>query len=63
MKIIHDFKLKDKVSNPDVYYGREVFTVVGIRADEIEVGGDWSGGTHAVYQKDWCKAEGWVKNE
>src|SRR6186713_2236967 len=29
------------------------FKVVGIREDEIEIEGDFSGGTHNVCQQDW----------
>lgn len=39
----------------DVYWGKEPFKIVGIRENEIELEGDWSGGTHNVYQKDWVK--------
>lgn len=39
----------------DVYNGREPFKVVGIREDEVELEGDFSGGTHSVCQKDWFK--------
>jgi hypothetical protein len=37
----------------DVYYGHEPFKVVGIREDQVELEGDFSGGTHNVCQKDW----------
>lgn len=39
----------------DVYWGKEPFKIVGIREDEIELQGDWSGGTHNVSQKGWVK--------
>jgi hypothetical protein len=39
----------------DVYQGKEPFKVVGIRQNEIELEGDFSGGTHNVCQKDWFK--------
>ena len=32
--------------------------VVGIREKEVELEGDYSGGTHAVCQKDWLPLEG-----
>lgn len=38
-----------------VYYGQEPFKVVGIREGQVELEGDFSGGTHNVCQKDWFK--------
>lgn len=32
--------------------------VVGIRHNEVELQGDFSGGTHNVCQKDWFSKEG-----
>lgn len=37
----------------DVYWGHEPFKVVGIRENQIELEGDFSGGTHGVTQRDW----------
>lgn len=37
----------------DIYNGREPFKVVGIRENQIELQGDYSGGTHNVNQKSW----------
>jgi hypothetical protein len=48
-----DYRLKDKVTCGRGYDHGEVFTVVGIREHELELEGDWSGGTHNVSQKDW----------
>jgi hypothetical protein len=36
-----------------VYYGHEPFKVVGIRQNQVELEGDFSGGTHNVSQKEW----------
>lgn len=38
-----------------LYYGREPFTIVGIRKDQVELEGDFSGGTHNVKQASWFK--------
>lgn len=38
-----------------VYKGKEPFKIVGIRQDQVELEGDFSGGTHNVIQKDWFK--------
>jgi hypothetical protein len=37
----------------DIYDGKEPFKVVGIRENQVELEGDFSGGTHNVCQKDW----------
>lgn len=47
------YKLKDKVTCGCGYDHGEVFTVVGIRENELELEGDWSGGTHNVSQRSW----------
>ncbi len=47
------YRLRDKVTCGRGYNHGEVFTVVGIREHELELEGDWSGGTHNVSQKDW----------
>ncbi len=57
----NEIKLGDKVTHPDIYWGREVFKVVGIREKELELEGDWSGGTHNVCQSSWIKRDGIIK--
>ena len=47
-----DYRLGDKVTI-DLYNHSEVFKVVGIREMELELEGDWSGGTHNVNQTGW----------
>lgn len=47
------FRLGDSVVSPALYNGKEVFKVIGIRATEIEIQGDFSGGTHNVTQSSW----------
>lgn len=51
---------KEEVLNPElgmqvfhenIYNGKELMEVVGIRETEVELEGDYSGGTHAVKQK------------
>jgi len=49
----HNYKIGDKVSHP---CDLAPFTVSGIKKDEIEIEGDWSGGTAPLYiatAKDW----------
>ena len=48
-----------KVKHKDLY-PNEVFEIVGIRKDTVELEGDYSGGTHAVTQKDWMSIEGLI---
>lgn len=38
-----------------IYDGHEPLKIVGIRKDEIELEGDYSGGTHGLKQKEWFK--------
>jgi hypothetical protein len=60
-----DLKLGQKVYHKDIYWGKEQMKVVGIREKEVELEGDYSGGTHNVCQKDWEPLEGVLleKNE
>ncbi len=41
------------VYHEDVYDGKEPLIIVGIRKNELELEGDYSGGTHSVVQKCW----------
>lgn len=54
---VYEFNLGDKVTCKQGYDHGEVFVVTGIKEDKIEVTGDWSGGTHCVWQSDWIKKE------
>jgi hypothetical protein len=47
-----NIKLYDIVIVPSIYTN-EQFEVVGIRENEVELEGDWSGGTHNVCQRGW----------
>jgi hypothetical protein len=51
-----DYKLGYKVTT-EYYDHGEKFEVVGIRKDELELRGDWSGGTHNVDQTSWYPIE------
>lgn len=51
---MHNYNLGDLVYHP---CDRAPFEVVGVRIDEIEIEGDWSGGTHNVCQRNWVKPE------
>lgn len=51
---MHNYNLGDKVKHPS---DSSPFIVVGIRENEVEIEGDWSGGTHNVTQTGWVKPE------
>ena len=55
---IEDLRIGQKVYHKDLYWGREQMKVVGLRENEVELEGDYSGGTHAVCQRDWMPLEG-----
>jgi hypothetical protein len=54
---INDFNIGDKVTCKQGYNHGEIFVVTGIKEKQIEVTGDWSGGTHCVWQSDWINKE------
>ncbi len=47
---MNNYKLGDEVFHP---CNTAPFIVVGIREKEVEIQGDWSGGTHNVIQTGW----------
>ncbi|MFA6069818.1 MAG: hypothetical protein WC810_14640 [Janthinobacterium sp.] len=46
------------VFHETIYGGNECMKIVGIRADQVELEGDYSGGTHNVIQSDWLPIKG-----
>lgn len=46
------------VFHETIYDGNECMKVVGIRYEEVELEGDYSGGTHNVIQKEWFPIKG-----
>ena len=56
-------ELFKKVYHRDIYWGQEQMTIVGIRANEVELQGDYSGGTHNVSQRDWLPIEGLLEDK
>lgn len=55
-----ELKLKQQVYHKKLYSGTEPFIIVGIREHEVELQGDFSGGTHNVTQTSWMPIEGLV---
>jgi len=53
---IEEYRLGDRVTT-EYYNHGEIFKVVGIRETELELRGDWSGGTHNVDQTGWYPRE------
>ena len=53
-----EFKIGQTVYHREVYNHREPLTIVGIRETELELEGDYSGGTHNVTQKQWMPITG-----
>jgi hypothetical protein len=37
----------------EIYHGKEPFRIVGIRENQVEIEGDFSGGVHNIKQKEW----------
>jgi hypothetical protein len=55
---IDNLRINQMVYHKDVYDGHEQMKIVGLRETEVELEGDWSGGTHNVCQRDWMPLEG-----
>lgn len=51
-------ELGKKVYHEEIYEGKEVMKIVGIREFEVELEGDYSGGTHNVIQREWMPVKG-----
>lgn len=55
---INDLKIGMIVYHRDIYNHREPLKIVAVKEDEIEVEGDFSGGTHNVIQRSWLPLKG-----
>lgn len=42
----------------EIYHGKECMKIVGIRKNEVELEGDYSGGTHLTIGKEWFSING-----
>jgi hypothetical protein len=58
-----DVKLYDTVRHKEIYDGNQEFVVIGIRLNQVELQGDFSGGTHNVCQRSWVDKKGLILNE
>ncbi len=57
-EIVTSPALDMSVFHEEIYSGNELMKVVGIRKHEVELEGDYSGGTQPVTQKQWMPIEG-----
>lgn len=57
-ELVNEPELGMMVFHEKIYNGNELMEVVGIRKTEVELKGDYSGGTHNVSQTDWLPIEG-----
>lgn len=55
---VENLRIGQKVYHSDLYWGREEMKIVGLRETEVELEGDYSGGTHAVCQRSWMSIKG-----
>ena len=55
--------LGQEVYHKEIYDGNELMKIVGIRENEVELEGDYSGGTHGVKQRDWYPILGLILNQ
>ena len=55
---IEDLRINQMVYHKEIYDGHEQMRIVGLKENEVELEGDWSGGTHNVCQRDWMPLEG-----
>lgn len=53
-----DFKIGQTVYHRDIYEHKERMKIVGIREGELELEGDYSGGTNNIIQKQWMPIAG-----
>jgi len=53
-----EFKLGQTVYHRDVYNHKEPLKIVGIRECELELEGDYSGGTNNIIAKQWMPIKG-----
>lgn len=53
-----EFKIGETVYHRDIYDHKEPLKVVGIRETELELEGDYSGGTNNIIAKQWLPIKG-----
>lgn len=53
-----ELKIGQTVYHRNVYAHKEPLKIVGLRENEVELEGDYSGGTHNVIQRQWLPING-----
>lgn len=53
-----ELRLNMEVFHENIYHGRELMTVVGIRETSVELRGDYSGGTNPSMSDEWYPIDG-----
>lgn len=54
----NNLKIGQIVYHDDIYWGRQEMKIVGIRETQVELEGDWSGGTHNTIGRIWYPIKG-----
>ena len=54
----NNFKLRQIVYHRSVYQHKEPLKIIGIKENELELEGDFSGGTHNIIQSNWLPIKG-----
>lgn len=60
---VEDLRINQLVYHQDIYNGKEQMKIVGLRETEVELEGDYSGGTHNTIGRQWFPIEGVILNE
>jgi hypothetical protein len=55
---IEDLRINQFVCHKDIYKGGELMKIVGLRENEVELEGDYSGGTNNTIGRQWFPIEG-----
>jgi len=55
---VEDLKINQYVYHTDIYWSREQMKIVGLREDEVELEGDYSGGTNNTIGRQWFPIKG-----
>jgi hypothetical protein len=53
-----ELRLNQLVYHTDIYWAREQMKIVGLRENEVELEGDYSGGTHDSIGRQWFPIKG-----
>ncbi len=57
---IDDLRINQCVYHSEIYGGKEQMKIVGLRENEVELEGDYSGGTHNTVGRQWFPIKGLI---